>query len=521
MALEVGSRLGHYDVTALIGEGGMGQVYQATDTKLNRQVALKILPDAFAADLDRLARFEREAHHSLTTMIRTQLLVPLLLVLLFPASPSSQEVDPSRFTLEVVTTGLEYPWEVIWGPDDYLWVTERTAKRITRVDPVDGAKHVAVTIPEAFQSVAQDGVLGLALHPGPLAGADEVYVAFTYRDGGRSRLKIRRFSYNPATGSLEGGVDVLSGLPAHDDHLGGRLAIGPDQKLYVTIGDQGGNWLQNYCNPNLAQQLPTAADVAAGDWSTYVGKILRVNLDGSIPMDNPSLGDVRSHVFSYGHRNPQGLAFGREGSVYASEHGPSTDDELNLVEAGRNYGWPHVAGYRDDRSYVYANWSASRPAPCPTLTFDPVVIPAAVPRDAERAWSHPDFQPPLQTLFTVAADYDIATQGSATIAPSSLAIYTTREQGIPGWADSLLVPGMVMGRLYRQKLSADGSSAAGEPVELFRTANRYRDLAIGPDGRTIYLATDNAGRTTGRDGAMTAELEHPGAIIRFTYVGQR
>ena len=246
-----------------------------------------------------------------------------------------------------------------------------------------------------------------------------------------------------------------------------------------------------------------------------------MNLDGSIPTDNPSLGDVRSHVFSYGHRNPQGLAFGREGSVYASEHGPSTDDELNLVEAGRNYGWPHVAGYRDNRSYVYANWSASRPTLCPTLTFDPVVIPTAVPRNAERAWSHPNFQPPLQTLFTVAADYDIATQGSATIAPSSLAIYTTREQGIPGWADSLLVPGMIMGRLYRQKLSADGSSAAGEPVQLFRTANRYRDLAIGPDGRTIYVATDNAGRTTGRDGAMTAELEHPGAIIRFTYVGQR
>ncbi len=264
--------LGPYSVTAKIGEGGLGEVYQATDTKLNRQVALKILPEAFATDLDRLARFAREAHHSLTTMTRTRLLVPLLLVLLFPASPSSQEVDPSRFTLEVVATGLEYPWEVIWGPDDYLWVTERTAKRITRVDPVDGAKHVAVTIPEAFQSVAQDGVLGLALHPGPLAGADEVYVAFTYRDRGRSRLKIRRFSYNPATGSLEGGVDVLSGLPAHDDHLGGRLAIGPDQKLYVTIGDQGGNWLQNYCNLNLAQELPTAADVAAGDWSTYAGK---------------------------------------------------------------------------------------------------------------------------------------------------------------------------------------------------------------------------------------------------------
>ena len=202
----------------------------STEVRATKVGPPRVLPQAFTDDPDRLPRFEREAHFSLTTKTRTQLLVPLLLVLLFPAPPESQEVDPSRFTLEVVTTGLEYPWEVLWGPDDYLWVTERTAKRITRVDPVDGAKHVAGTIPEAFQSVSQDGVLGLALHPGPLASALEVYVAFTYRDGGRSRLKIRRFSYNPATGSLEGGVDVLSGLPAHDDHLGGAIGhrTGPE-----------------------------------------------------------------------------------------------------------------------------------------------------------------------------------------------------------------------------------------------------------------------------------------------------
>ena len=447
----------------------------------------------------------------------------LLLLALVPiAVHSTPHAAQESFTLSVLTTGLEYPWEITWGPDGHLWVTERTAKRITRVNPVDGTQNVAVTIPEALQRVAQDGVLGLALHPGLLQGAGEeyVYVAFTYLEDSRPRLKVRRFSYDAGTRTLENPIDLIAGLPAHDDHVAGRLAIGPDTKLYLTIGDQGSNWLQNHCNPNRAQELPTTADVQARDWTRYEGKVLRLNLDGSIPSDNPSIGGVRSHIFSYGHRNPQGLAFGLDGLLYASEHGPSTDDELNLIESGRNYGWPRVAGYRDDQSYAYVNWSASRPESCSALAFSTSEIPASVPRAMESAWSHPDFQPPLQTFFTVPNDYDFRAQGGATIAPSSLGIYTTREDGIPGWADSLLVPGMIKGRMYRQKISADGRSAAGDPVELFRTANRYRDVAINPNGRTIYIATDNAGRTTDPTGEMTQELEHPGAIIQFTYDDQ-
>jgi glucose/arabinose dehydrogenase len=100
------------------------------------------------------------------------------------------------------------------------------------------------------------------------------------------------------------------------------LAFGPDQKLYLTRGDNGANWLQNYCLPNRAQDLPTAAEIAARDWSTYVGKILRIDLDGSIPADNPTINGVRSHIYSYGHRNPQGLAFGPTGLLYSPSTGP-------------------------------------------------------------------------------------------------------------------------------------------------------------------------------------------------------
>ncbi|MAW62768.1 MAG: dehydrogenase, partial [Acidobacteria bacterium] len=166
----------------------------------------------------------------------------LLLVCASGVVRSTQNPDQAGFTQSVVATGLEHPWEVTWGLDGHLWVSERTGKRISRVNPVDGSKNVTVEIPEAFQSIAQDGVLGLALHPRLLQGTGEdyVYVAFTYQEQASPRLKVRRFSYDQDTRVLRAPVDIIASLPAHDDHLGGRLAIGPDDKLYLGIGDQGG-----------------------------------------------------------------------------------------------------------------------------------------------------------------------------------------------------------------------------------------------------------------------------------------
>ena len=163
--------------------------------------------------------------------------------------------------------------------------------------------------------------------------------------------------------------------------------FGLDQKLYLTIGDQGYNQLSLYCTPIRSQELPTTDDVRARNFQRYEGKVLRIGLDGSIPADNPMLDGVRSHVYSYGHRNAQGLIQAPDGKLYASEHGPSMDDELNLIQAGKNYGWPYVAGYQDDRVYVYANWSRSAPAPCSTLKFNDIVAPPSVPQQKESAWT--------------------------------------------------------------------------------------------------------------------------------------
>lgn len=431
-------------------------------------------------------------------------------------------VAQERFTMRVVASGFEGPWEIAWGPDSQLWVTERAGKRIVRVDPATGAKKVAVTIADAHQSVSQDGVLGLALHPDFSfnMGSDFVYVAYTYdQDPGPAlarRLGIRRYRFDAATGTLGTPTDVLKGLPSHDDHVGGRLAVGPDRRLYLTIGDQGSNFGSNRCNVNRAQELPNAAEVAAGDWSKYQGKILRLEFDGSIPANNPTLAGVRSHIYSFGHRNPLGLAFGPTGLLYESEHGPSSDDEVNLIAAGRNYGWPNVAGFQDDKAYVFANWSASSPQPCASLPRPETPLPPSVPAQAESKWSHPLFTPPLRTFFTVDTAAQITGLGSATMAPGGLDVYA--RDGVPGWGPSLLALSLIRGTVYRLPLAANGRSTEGAPIELFQTANRYRDIAIHPDGRRFFLATDPTGPYRNAAGAVSQTLANPGSVLEFSLI---
>jgi len=456
-------------------------------------------------------------------------LVPVLAAVVVAAAAAAQDSSiitkpPERFSLRVLISGLEGPWEIAWGPDQHLWVTERTGRRVLRINPADGTRSVAVAIPEVNTTFTQDGLLGLAFHADLLrnTGNNFVYVAFTYDDAPGTalarRLAVRRYRFDPSSRTLVEPADILTGLPTHTDHVGGRLAFGPDRKLYLTIGDQGANFGANRCNANRAQELPTAAQIRARDWSGYEGKILRIELDGSIPADNPEIGGVRSHVFTYGHRNPLGLAFGPGGLLYESEHGPSSDDETNLLEAGRNYGWPNVAGYKDDKAYVYANWSASSPTPCTKLPpGGGNAPPSSVPQQAESVFTDPRFTPPLRTFFTVDTGYDLSRLGSATIAPGGLDVYTS--DAIPGWKNSLLVLSLVRGAVFRLPLSTDGRSVKEPPSELFKTMNRYRDIALNPDGRTIYLAADPSGPHRDAAGVVTQKLANPGSILVFTYGG--
>jgi PQQ-dependent dehydrogenase (s-GDH family) len=318
---------------------------------------------------------------------------------------------------------------------------------------------------------------------------------------------------------------LITGLPASQDHNSGKLVIGPDEKLYYSIGDQGNNQFDNVCRPILAQVLPTQAEIDAADWSHYPGKVLRMNLDGSIPEDNPLLEGVQSHVFTYGHRNVQGLVMSDAGILYGTEHGPKTDDEINIHEAGMNYGWPHIAGYQDNQAYVYANWSEAEN--CERLGFSDYEIPAGVPQQEESEWSHDDFVPPLQTFGTVEDAYDFHSPQCApqewicwpTIAPTGIAFYDAQEEGVPGWGNSLLVTALKMGAVYRIELGEDGSSVIEEAVPYFKTTNRYRDVEVAPDRRTFYVITDSRNWTLGPDGIPTDVLENPGTILEFTFSG--
>jgi mono/diheme cytochrome c family protein len=243
-------------------------------------------------------------------------------------------------------------------------------------------------------------------------------------------------------------------------------------------------------------------------------------------VDNPRLREVVSHVFTYGHRNPQGIDFAPDGTLYASEHGPKTDDELNILTSGGNYGWPHVAGVKDDKSYEYARWAEASTA-CSELRFSDLQIHPAVPREPESAFRE-KFTEPIATLFTVPSGYrfdDPVCKGVdficwPTVGASSVEHYQAGRTGIPGWDRVVLVSTLKRGSIYVVPLAADGKSVTGRISRYFRSENRYRDTAVHPGGRTIYAATDSGGVVESLRGGVSTRMRDPGAILAFTYAGE-
>jgi PQQ-dependent dehydrogenase (s-GDH family) len=233
---------------------------------------------------------------------------------------------------------------------------------------------------------------------------------------------------------------------------------------------------------------------------------------------------VQSHIFTWGHRNPQGLVFAPDGRLFSSEHGPKSDDELNLVESGGDYGWPNVLGYADDRAYAYGNWSESAGPGCEALEYNDFAIPESVPQQAESQAENGGSVPPVATFFTVDSDHEFADPKCSevyficwpTLAPSSLEYYSATD-GVPGWSDSLLMPSLKYGTVYRLPLDGEG---VAEPIAMWETVNRYRDVAVGPESTVFYVATDSDRSARGADGTPTTALEHPGSILRFEYTGE-
>jgi mono/diheme cytochrome c family protein len=222
----------------------------------------------------------------------------------------------------------------------------------------------------------------------------------------------------------------------------------------------------------------------------------------------------------------QGIDFAPDGTLYASEQGPKTDDEINILKKGSNYGWPNVAGKKDNKAYEYARW-ADASTPCSQLTFSDIQIHPSVPRAPESAFNQP-FVEPIATMFTVPTGYnfqDPACKGVdficwPTVGASSIEYYESKGKGIPGWDKVLLVTTLKRGSLYVLPLTADGKAAGGHFWRYFQSENRYRDTAVSPDGKTIYIATDPGGLAESLAGGATSTMQNPGAILAFTYVGE-
>lgn len=212
--------------------------------------------------------------------------------------------------IQVIAENLDVPWAIDVAPDGRLFFTER-AGAIRVIENGTLLKPLAVSVEQEGEA----GLMGLALHP----DFDEnhlIYVYHTYSDGSSVYNKVVAFTERD--NQLIESKTIIDRIPAADRNDGGRIKFGPDGMLYIATGDAR--------QPELAQ-----------DAGSLAGKILRINPDGSVPADNPFEG---SPVYSYGHRNVQGLAWDAQGNLYASEHGESGNDEINLIKAGENYGWP-------------------------------------------------------------------------------------------------------------------------------------------------------------------------------------
>lgn len=219
---------------------------------------------------------------------------------------------------EVLATDLEIPWNV--AKDDSTFYISQRPGYIVKVDGLTGAKTVQqIEVTKDIHHVGEGGLLGFILAP-DFNNSREAIAYHTYREEGRVLNRIIVLEINQNRWSEK--RVILERIPGGRIHNGGRLKIGPDGKLYATAGDAG--------NPDNAQNINSLA-----------GKILRMNVNGSIPVDNPF---QNSYIYSYGHRNPQGLAWNANGTMFSSEHGQSAHDEINLIEPGMNYGWPVIEG---------------------------------------------------------------------------------------------------------------------------------------------------------------------------------
>jgi len=264
---------------------------------------------------------------------------------------SAAEDASKGFRVETVVGNLEVPWSIVFAPDGRMFFTERPGR--VRVFEKGKLRPEPVAVIQDVEPTGESGLMGLTLHP-QFAQNHFLYLAYAYKSGGDQLVRVLRFRETNAT--LADRKVIIENVPAAQFHAGTRMRFGPDGKLYVTTGDA--------TTREIAQQL-----------NSLGGKVLRLNDDGAAPPDNPfaAQAGARPEVWTYGHRNGQGLDF-QPGTnlLFETEHGPSGfdgpggGDEVNIIERGKNYGWP-VVHHREARAGMES----------PLLEYTPACAPAS------------------------------------------------------------------------------------------------------------------------------------------------
>ncbi|MGB0136852.1 MAG: PQQ-dependent sugar dehydrogenase [Flavobacteriales bacterium] len=343
------------------------------------------------------------------------------------AQEGTWEVGSTTLTEYDLATGIDLPWEILWGPDDHIWCSTRPGK-VLRIDPQTGTYTEILEKSVMGSGSGEGGMLGMCLHPN-FDTDPYVYIVYCTGSAWTGSEQLSRFTWN-GTELVDEEV-ILDDIPAGGIHNGSRVLVLPDNTLLMTTGDVGDGDFHSQ-NPN-----------------TIAGKTLRLNLDGSIPADNP---DPTSYVYSIGHRNAQGLCLGPNGLIYSSEHGQSNWDEFNIITPDANYGWPEVEG------------------PCNT--------------SAEQEFcAENDVTEPLKTW-------------SPCVAVNGIEYYN--HEAIPEWQNSVLMAVLgglsgVYERLSVLHMNDDGTVIDSEDQYFSEFNQRIRDICVNPHTGAVYVALNGPG----------------------------
>jgi len=353
-----------------------------------------------------------------------------------PVEPTGDVPEASGWRTETIVDGLRHPWGLAWLPDGAVLITERSGRlRLVQDGKLEPTPIAGVP---AVCACGQGGLLDVSLHP-DFAQNRLVYLTFAQGTEDSNRTALARGRLNLDATRLEDTEIIFRNADAKSgtQHFGSRLVWLPDGTLLMSIGD-GGNPPISFDGDNIRQQ--------AQNLGTHFGSVLRLTDEGKVPPDNPFVDrpGARPEIYSYGHRNIQGMTFdARGGRVWTNEHGSRGGDEINLIEAGNNYGWPEV-------TYSMEYWG---------------------PRISDKTRAPGVTQP--KVVWT------------PSIAPSGMAFYTGSE--FPDWQGHLLSGAL---KFKQIRVTALNGARAGDEQKL-SIGQRVRDVRQGPDGG-IYVLTDEA-----------------------------